>query len=92
VADAIRYFSGVQIKDYGGIGGLKTVYLRTRRPKFSDNKKTNIVSYFRTGSFDLVNPSVLWEQKISRDGTHAVSTSINAEYIYFSGLGYGFIG
>lgn len=25
VADAIRYFSGVQIKDYGGIGGLKTV-------------------------------------------------------------------
>mgnify|MGYP002626502365 CR=1 FL=1 len=23
VADAIRYFSGVQIKDYGGIGGLK---------------------------------------------------------------------
>src|SRR5690554_2210183 len=25
VADALRYFSGVQIKDYGGIGGLKTV-------------------------------------------------------------------
>ena len=25
VADAIRYFSGIQIKDYGGIGGLKTV-------------------------------------------------------------------
>ena len=24
VADALRYFSGVQIKDYGGIGGLKT--------------------------------------------------------------------
>lgn len=23
VADALRYFSGVQIKDYGGIGGLK---------------------------------------------------------------------
>ena len=22
VADAIRYFSGVQLKDYGGIGGL----------------------------------------------------------------------
>lgn len=28
VADAIRYFSGVQIKDYGGIGGLKTVNVR----------------------------------------------------------------
>ena len=25
VADALRYFAGVQIKDYGGIGGLKTV-------------------------------------------------------------------
>ncbi len=29
VADAIRYFSGVQLKDYGGIGGLKTVNIRS---------------------------------------------------------------
>ena len=29
VADAIRYFSGVQIKDYGGIGGLKTINIRS---------------------------------------------------------------
>ncbi len=29
VADAIRYFSGVQMKDYGGIGGLKTVNIRS---------------------------------------------------------------
>ncbi len=29
VADAIRYFSGVQVKDYGGIGGLKTVNIRS---------------------------------------------------------------
>lgn len=28
VADAMRYFSGVQIKDYGGVGGLKTVNVR----------------------------------------------------------------
>ncbi|MCL1942759.1 MAG: TonB-dependent receptor [Candidatus Azobacteroides sp.] len=144
VADAIRYFSGVQIKDYGGIGGLKTVdirsmgtnhlgvfydgieignaqngtvdlgrfsldfieeislyngqkseifqsakdfgsagtvYLRTRRPKFAGNKKTNFVSYFRTGSFDLVNPSVLWEQKINKN----ISSNLNAEYVYSSG-------
>jgi outer membrane cobalamin receptor len=144
VADAIRYFSGVQIKDYGGIGGLKTidirsmgtnhlgifydgiqlgnaqngqidlgkfsldnieeismyngqkseifqsakdfgsagtVYLRTRRPRFAGDKKFNINSYFRTGSFDLVNPSVLWEQKI----TENISSSFNAEYIYSSG-------
>lgn len=29
VADALRYFSGAQIKDYGGIGGLKTVNIRS---------------------------------------------------------------
>ena len=29
VADAIRYFAGVQIKDYGGVGGLKTVDIRS---------------------------------------------------------------
>lgn len=29
VADAIRFFSGVQLKDYGGIGGLKTVNVRS---------------------------------------------------------------
>ena len=149
VADAIRYFSGIQIKDYGGIGGLKTVdirsmgsnhlgvfydgiqlgnaqngqidlgkfsldnieeislyngqkseifqpakdfgsagtiYLKTRRPQFTENKKTNIRGIFRTGSFGLANPSVLWEQKISRrDATHCVSTSINAEYTYSTG-------
>ncbi len=29
VADALRFISGVQLKDYGGIGGLKTVNLRS---------------------------------------------------------------
>ena len=144
VADAIRYFSGVQIKDYGGIGGLKTVdirsmgtnhtgvfydgiqlgnaqngqidlgkfsldnieevslyngqkseifqpakdfgsagtiYLRTRRPYFEGNKKYNLRTLFRTGSFDLINPSFLWEQKIGKTG----SSSLNTEYTYSSG-------
>jgi outer membrane cobalamin receptor len=144
VADAIRYFSGIQIKDYGGIGGLKTVdirsmgtnhmgvfydgiqlgnaqngqidlgkfsldnieeiilyngqkseifqsakdfgsagtiYLRTRRPRFTGNKKNNVKIFFRTGSFDLANPSVLWEQKIN----NRISSSVNVEYIYSSG-------
>ncbi|MDR1679580.1 MAG: TonB-dependent receptor plug domain-containing protein [Prevotellaceae bacterium] len=149
VADAVRYFSGVQIKDYGGVGGLKTVdirsmgsnhlgvfydgieignaqngtvdlgrfsldlieevslyngqkseifqsakdfgsagsiYLRTRRPRFEGNKKTNLVAYFRTGSFDLVNPSVLWEQKLGKGRKISSPTmSLNAEYIYSSG-------
>ncbi|MDR3261121.1 MAG: TonB-dependent receptor [Tannerella sp.] len=144
VADAIRYFTGVQIKDYGGVGGLKTIdvrsmgtnhmgvfydgiqlgnaqngqidlgkfsldnieeislyngqkseifqsakdfgsagtiYLRTRRPRFADGKKTNFKTFFRTGSFDLANPSLLWERKIS----DKVSSSLNVEYIYSSG-------
>lgn len=144
IADAIRYFSGVQIKDYGGIGGLKTVdirsmgtnhmgvfydgiqlgnaqngqidlgkfsldnieeislyngqkseifqsakdfgsagtiYLRTRRPQFVDGKNTNIKALLRTGSFDLANPSILWEQKISEK----TSSSFNTEFINASG-------
>ena len=40
VADAIRYFSGVQIKDYGGIGGLKTVNVRS----MGDRKSTRLNS------------------------------------------------
>ncbi len=29
IADALKYFAGVQIKDYGGLGGLKTVNVRS---------------------------------------------------------------
>ncbi len=29
VADALRYFAGVQVKDYGGVGGIKTVNIRS---------------------------------------------------------------
>ncbi len=140
VADAVRYFSGVQIKDYGGVGGIKTVdirsmgtnhmgvfydgiqlgnaqngqidlgkfsldnieevslyngqksdifqpakdfgaagtiYLRTRSPKFEGNKATNMKFLFRTGSFGLLNPSILLEQKLNEN----VSATFNAEYI-----------
>ena len=140
VADAVRYFSGVQLKDYGGVGGVKTldmrsmgtnhmgvfydgiqlgnaqngqidlgkfsldnieevslyngqksdifqpakdfgsagtIYLRTRTPSFEGKKKTNVKVLFRTGSFGLINPSLLVEQKISNN----VSASVNAEYI-----------
>jgi outer membrane cobalamin receptor len=144
VADAIRYFSGVQIKDYGGVGGLKTVdirsmgtnhtgvfyngiqlgnaqngqidlgkfsldnveeislyngqkseifqsakefgsagsiYLTTRKPKFEKNKDTNFKAGTRTGSFDLLNPSLLYEYKISEK----INTTFNAEWINSSG-------
>ena len=144
VADAIRYFSGVQLKDYGGIGGLKTVnvrsmgthhvgvfydgiqlgnaqngqidlgkfslenieevslyngqksnifqpgkdfgssatvYLRSRTPRFDDGKRYNLRASVKGGSFDLVNPSLLYEQKINDN----LSASINGEYINSSG-------
>jgi outer membrane cobalamin receptor len=144
VADAVRYFSGVQIKDYGGVGGLKTVdlrsmgshhlgvfydgielgnaqngqvdlgkfsldnieeislhngqrsaifqsardfgsagtvYLRTRRPRFEGNRRTNLGLRMRGGSFDLANPSVLWEQKLGA----TTAASLNAEYVAASG-------
>lgn len=29
IADALKYFAGVQIKDYGGLGGMKTVNVRS---------------------------------------------------------------
>jgi len=29
VSDAVKYFSGVTVKDYGGIGGLKTISVRS---------------------------------------------------------------
>ena len=29
VADALRFFSGAQLKDYGGVGGIKTINIRS---------------------------------------------------------------
>lgn len=143
VADALRYFSGVQIKDYGGIGGLKTInirsmgsqhvgvfydgmqignaqngtvdlgkfsmdnmeilsiyngqkseelqtakdfassaalYMVSRKPRFNE-KDYNLVWKIRGGSFDVINVSGLWEQKIN---SH-ISSSLNAEVLNTSG-------
>jgi vitamin B12 transporter len=128
VADAIRNFSGVNIKDYGGIGGLKTVSVRSLganhtgvqfdgvqvtdgqngqidlgkinlenvssitlynghsaellqparayasasmlvikslAPHFEGSKNHRISLGYRTGSFGLINPTLLWQQKLS---------------------------
>jgi outer membrane cobalamin receptor len=65
-------------KDFGSAG---TIYLRTRRPVFDKGKNTNVISRVRTGSFGLINPSVLWEQKLSEN----ISSSFNAEYTYATG-------
>jgi len=144
VADALRYFAGTQIKDYGGLGGLKTVdvrnmgthhvgvfydgiqlgnaqngvtdlgkyslddmesltmyngqkseifqsakdfaaastiYLRTKRPVFAGDKKTNLLIRFKTMSINYFDPSFRWEQKLS----DKISMSVSSEYIKSNG-------
>lgn len=139
VADAIRYFSGVQLKDYGGVGGIKTInvrsmgsahtavfydgvaignaqngqvdlsrysldnieaielfsankssifqpargffssntlFLKSRAPQFEDKKSCNLRASIKGGSFGLINPSVLYEQKLSP--IFALSANIEA--------------
>lgn len=139
VADAVRFFSGVQIKDYGGIGGLKTVdvrsmgtnhlgvfydgiqlgnaqngqidlgkfsldnmeqialyngqkstifqpakdygsagsiYLTSLKPRFTEGEHTHLRATFKTGSFGLINPSLLWQQKVNR----RINSTISAEW------------
>lgn len=145
VADAIRYFSGVQLKDYGGVGGLKTVdvrgmgsqhvgvfydgiqlgnaqngmvdlgkfslddmevislyngqksnifqsakdyasasaiYLKTKKPSFSGNKKANVTLRYKLGSIQLINPSARVEYKVSDKLAAVLST----EYIKTNGV------
>ena len=144
VADALRYFSGIQIKDYGGVGGLKTVnirsmgtnhvgvfydgielgnaqngtvdlgrfsldnmesvtlyngqksaifqpakdfgsagsiYLQSRTPHFDEGEERRMKATFKTGSFGVVNPAFLWEEKLSEK----LSSSLSAEYLYTTG-------
>lgn len=144
VSDAVKHFAGVTVKDYGGIGGLKTISIRslgaqhtavgydgitltdcqtgqidlgrfsldnvdqlslsngqsdnifqparffasagilniqTLTPRFEDGKHTNISASFKTGSWGLVNPSLLLEQRISRKWT----VSANGEWMSSDG-------
>lgn len=144
VSDAVKHFAGVIVKDYGGIGGLKTISIRslgaqhtavgydgitltdcqtgqidlgrfsldnvdqlslsngqsdnifqparffasagilniqTLTPRFEDGKHTNISASFKTGSWGLVNPSLLLEQRISRKWT----VSANGEWMSSDG-------
>jgi vitamin B12 transporter len=144
VADAIRYFSGVQLKDYGGVGGLKTInvrslgsnhtavfydgvelgnaqngqvdlgkfsldnieeislyngqkssifqsakgfasgsslYLTAKQPTFAPGKKDNEKISLRSGSFGLVDPSLLWQHQISNN----IFSSISTEWIHANG-------
>lgn len=144
VADALRYFAGVQMKDYGGVGGIKTInirsmgtnhvgvfydgvqlsnaqngqvdlgmfsldnmqsislyngqksaifqsakdfasagsiYMWTRRPEFNGNDKFHTKLTLKAGSFDLINPSLLIDLKLSDN----VTASFSGEWLSSSG-------
>ncbi|MDQ9816880.1 hypothetical protein RFZ01_21175, partial [Acinetobacter pittii] len=59
-------------RDFGSSG---SVYLRSRTPRFAAGKKYHLKATVKGGSFDLINPSFLYEQKLSEH----VSASLNAE-------------
>lgn len=50
-------------------------------PQFEEGKKYNVRASFKTGSFGVANPSVLWEQKLGQ----RISSSFSAEYLHSSG-------
>ncbi len=54
VSDAIKFFSGVQVKDYGGIGGLKTVSIRSLGANHTTVAYDGItLTDYQTGQIDL---------------------------------------
>ncbi|NDV47334.1 TonB-dependent receptor [Paludibacter sp. 221] len=54
VSDAIKHFSGVTVKDYGGVGGLKTVSVRSLGANHTAVNYDGIpVSDLQTGQIDI---------------------------------------
>lgn len=80
VADAIRFFSGVQLKDYGGIGGMKTLDVRSmgvnQSSIFYDGLK---VSNAQSGQIDLSQFSLSNIEKITLFNSQNNSLMIPAE-------------
>jgi hypothetical protein len=56
VSDAVKFFSGVNVKDYGGIGGLKTVSVRSLGAAHTSVSYNGIpLSDAQTGQIDIGN-------------------------------------
>ncbi|MDR0231659.1 MAG: TonB-dependent receptor [Dysgonamonadaceae bacterium] len=54
VSDAVKFFSGVQVKDYGGVGGLKTVSIRSLGANHTAVAYDGItLTDYQTGQIDL---------------------------------------
>lgn len=65
VADAVRNFSGVAVRDYGGIGGLKTVSVRSMGAGYTSVLYDGIpINDAQTGQVDLGRFNLLNLQEI----------------------------
>ncbi|MFB0973453.1 MAG: TonB-dependent receptor, partial [Bacteroidales bacterium] len=58
-----------------------SVYLQTRVPEFAEGRRHNLKATLKGGSFDTVDPSILYERKLGK----SLSNSLNVEYLYTSG-------
>lgn len=69
VADAVRRFAGVSVKDYGGIGGLKTVSIRSLGAQHTGVSYDGVfVSNCQSGQVDL--------SRFSTDNVECISLAI----------------
>jgi outer membrane cobalamin receptor len=57
------------------------IYMTARKPVFNDNENNHVRFTYKTGSFDAINPSALWERKWSE----RIHSSVNVEQLYTSG-------
>ena len=57
------------------------LYMTTRRPTFAAQRKTNLKAALKAGSFSTINPSLLYEQRLSP----TLDLSMSGEYLYTSG-------
>lgn len=66
VADAVRFLSGVQVKDYGGIGGLKTINVRSIGSEHTAVEYNGIeLTNAQNGIIDLGRISLVTADKIT---------------------------
>jgi outer membrane cobalamin receptor len=54
IADAVKFLSAVQVKDYGGVGGLKTISVRSLSAGYSGITYDGVPVFdYQTGQIDL---------------------------------------
>lgn len=54
LSDAVKHFSGVTVKDYGGIGGLKTISIRSLGAEHTGISYDGVaITDFQTGQIDI---------------------------------------